>query len=48
MECIEAFAKHVKKESDEMSVQLSPSSGLVRHTIQDIGEIVDFKTCMNK
>ncbi|XP_063897989.1 uncharacterized protein LOC110369608 [Helicoverpa armigera] len=33
-ECIEAFANELKEEAEEMTVQLSPTSGLVRHTVQ--------------
>ncbi|XP_050558593.1 zinc finger protein 91-like [Spodoptera frugiperda] len=33
-ECIEAFANELKEEAEEVTVQLSPTSGLVRHTVQ--------------
>ncbi|XP_037295846.1 zinc finger protein 26 [Manduca sexta] len=33
-ECIEAFANDLKVESEEATVQLSPTSGIVRHTVQ--------------
>ncbi|CAB3259480.1 unnamed protein product, partial [Arctia plantaginis] len=35
-ECIEAYANELKEETEEMTVQLSPTSGLVRHTVQII------------
>ncbi|XP_075988079.1 uncharacterized protein LOC142984409 [Anticarsia gemmatalis] len=33
-ECIEAYANELKEEAEEVTVQLSPTSGLVRHTVQ--------------
>ncbi|KAJ0170175.1 hypothetical protein K1T71_014103 [Dendrolimus kikuchii] len=33
-ECIEAFANELKEESEEISVQLSPTSGLVREAVK--------------